>query len=556
MSKKTFIFNTDLSNLSDQIQKVEDTLSELQTKSEDKIKSLLLLEEVVVEMAHAAEGVAGATIKATLSKSYRKTSIKLSCKGKDAGIASILTAKDVSSLDPEFGDEAVEVIRGMLISSYSNRFSSRYTKGVNQVDITVSKNDKVLLIDTLMAIGLGLCAGLVARLGFSAETAGAICTYAFLPLYKAFLAAISMVVAPLVFFSIASSLGSFTDLSALGRTGGKVFLSYLGTTGIAISLAFLFNAIVRPGVPGIIPLPSASGEETEMITIPFIDTILSMVPNNFLGAFVSSDMIQVMLLAILVGIAAGRMSKHSGSVRNFIDAANDLFGVITKIVSGFLPYAIFGSIANMAVTLDLVALGTLAKWAITVVACICTMMICYNLLLIIFGRLNPLYFIKKYFPATATAFMTSSSNATMPTSMECCRELGISPKIYSFSIPLGANVNMDGAAIGFTLSTLFAAGLYGIEVTGATLVTFITTVVMISVASPGVPGAGTACLLMLFGIVGVPPEAYGLLIGVLPLIELFETAGNVTGDGVVTAIVAKSENALDIEKYMETKESR
>lgn len=549
MNKHISYFCADLSDLGVQMKAMEDALVALKPKAEDRVRSILLLEEVVVKLAEAAGGSSDAKVKAMVVNTPRKLSIKLSSKGSDAGISAMLSENDTLVLGEEYGDEVVEVIRGMIMSSYADRIVSKYSRGVNSVEIIVSKSDKALLFDTMIAIVAGLCAGILARVTLGPEMETVASMYIFQPLYSLFLTAISMVVAPLVFFSIASSISGFTDLKALGRTGGKVFGAYLFTTAIAIALSFGINALFRPGVPGIVELPASIGQGGETITISMLETILKIIPDNFLGAFVASDMIQVMVLAILVGIAIGRMGKYSESVRHFVESANELFGSITSIVSHFLPFAIFGSIGNMALTLDVGAVGALASWAGTVIATVAAMMLCYMVLLALFGRLNPMKFVEKFYPATVTAFMTSSSNATMPTTMECCRKMGLSPKIYSFSIPLGANVNMDGTAICFVLSTLFAAGLYGIEISGATLATFIATVMMISVAAPGVPGAATACLLMLFAIVGIPPEAYGLLIGILPLLELFETASNVTGDGAVSTIVAKSEHALDLEQY-------
>lgn len=544
-----YSFRTDLSDLSGNMMAIEKTLEGLTSRSEDRSRALLLLEEVIVKLSEAAGNRSGGRVNVMVIKSLRRIRIRLSCKGSDAGIASMLSSSETFVLGEEYGDEVEEVIRGMILSSYSDRLSSRYSHGVNLVNIIVSQSDKIPLYNTLLAIGLGLFAGFLVKSIFSPETAASISGYAFLPLYKLFLTAVTMIVAPLVFFSMASSIGGFTDLRALGRTGGKVFGLYSLTTCMAIAVAFLFNDLFHPGRPGLIPLPESTGQEVAAITVSLKDTLMNIVPDNFLGAFVASDMMQVMFLAIVVGIAMGRMGKYSESVSHFIDSANNLFGTITAMLTKLLPFAVFGSIASMTVSLDFAAVKVLAKWTGACLCALLSMLFIYLLLLAVLGRLNPMKFIRKFSPATFTGFVTSSSNATMPTTMESCRRLGIAPKIYSFSIPLGANVNMDGTAIMFTLTTLFVAGLYGVTVEGSALASLVATIVMLSFAMPGVPGAGTACMVLLFSIVGIPPEAMSLVIGAIPLLELFMTAGNVTGDGVVSTIVARTEGALDLEKY-------
>lgn len=526
---------------------IEQALMACKSKAEDCTRAALAAEECMVRMTEAAQPADEINVK--VRKGIFRTTVTLSLRGKEVAICPTLTNADIASVADEYGPEAEEMVRDLVLRASAPSIRYRYAKGVNVVTIVVSSTEKSALIYSLTALVAGVVAGVVCRAALPAAWSAAVTANLFAPLYDLFLAAVKMVVAPLVFFSIAASIAGFSDLGMLGRTAGKVFGCYLFTTMLALLLAIGGNAIIVPGHPGMVELPAASGVAANAGGLSVVDTIKSIVPDNFVGAFASGNMLQVIFIAVLVGIAAGRSGAYSPSIRSAIDALNGLFGSLTAIITRFLPFAIFGSIASMVAGLDAGTFGSLAMWAASCLTALAALIVCYLVLVAVMARLNPLTFIRKYYQVSLTGFLTSSSSAAIPISLDCCRRLGVSPRIYSFSIPLGANINMDGSSIFFSTATLFLAGLYGIPVEGMTMVTFVATVLLISVATPGVPGAGTACILLLFDIVGIPAEAFSLIIGIAPLLEIFCTAVNVTGDGVVATIVAKSEDALDVDAY-------
>lgn len=532
--------------ISEAVQTFDNILKHYNIDDKDRIHAVLLLEEVLIKLMEAA----GENDKITINVNKGINNIKLhaSCRGSEVKLDGTLSAEDFDVLQSEYGAEAEGAIRDIVLNSNSERFRFRYRHGVNIVDILVARNKMALMYNTIGAMSLGIAAGVLLRNVGTPDFVSALCTNLFMPLYMIFLTAVQMVMAPLVFFAIAVSLTGFGDLSTLGRIGSKVMGCYTLTTICAIAIGVGMNALLNPGVPGALELPGGM-VATSDIHISLLDTIINIVPNNFVGAFVHADMLQVIFLAVIVGIAVGRMGKYAQSTRTLIEQMNDLFGTIISIISRFMPFAIFGSIANTAASLDTKSLSTILIWAVEVLICVALMLAVYCSMLLFMGRVNPATFLRKFMPASLTAFFTSSSNIAIPTSMECCKNLGVAPRVYSFSIPLGATINMDGTSIYFVTATLFLAGLYGIDISGTTLITFIMTVMLLSIATPGVPGAGTACLLMLFSIVGLPAEALALIIGVSPLIELFITFINVTGDGSVTTAVASAEGALDKELF-------
>lgn len=532
--------------ISKAVQKFDSILKHHKTDDKDRIHAVLLLEEVLVKLMEAADK--NDKININVNKGINSIKLHVNCRGSEIKLDGDLSAEEFDALESEYGAEAEGTIRDIVLKSNSDRFRFRYRNGVNIVDILVARNKMALMINTLGAMLLGIAAGVLVRNVCTPDVISILGANLFMPLYMIFLTAVKMVVAPLVFFAIAVSLTGFGDLSSLGRIGSKVMGCYMLTTICAIGIGLGMNALFNPGVPGAMELPGGMAATSDM-QISLLDTIINIVPDNFVGTFVSADMLQIIFLAVIVGIAVGRMGKYAQSMRTLIEQMNDLFGSIISIISRFLPLAIFGSIANMAATIDTKSIGTMLLWAVEVLICVALMLVVYCCLLLFMGRLNPFTFLRKFMPASLTALFTSSSSITIPTSMECCKNLGVAPRVYSFSIPLGATINMDGTSIMFTTSTLFLAGLYGIDISGATLVTFIMTVMLLSIATPGVPGAGTACMLMLFSIVGLPAEALALIIGISSVIELFLTFINVTGDGSVTTAVASAEGALDKEIF-------
>lgn len=548
MNVKIKTTNT-LADISLAVEKVEQILRDNKVKAEHIVKATLTLEETLVRISELTAGEK-TQIQIAVNKGLRKCNIRISYKGSMIGTADLFSQDGLADeLDDDFGPEAEGLIRDMVLRVSAERLTVRHSRGVNTITLLVSKTEKALLYDTLTALGLGLSIGIITRNIANPEMTEWISGSFFMPLYEIFLTLISMIIAPFIFFSLTSSIASFQDMSTLGRTGSKVFGNYMLTTLLGLLMCIGMFFLIEPGSGSTFEFPVPTGTETGTITLSLTDKLLSIIPTNFIGSFVENDMLKIMFLAILIGATLGRTGKHAERLKSTFDALNELFGKVTSALASLLPVAIFGSTANMAATLDVGAIGSLISWVGFLLLGIGLQFCLYLILIVVLGRVNPLPFLRKFLPAMATAMMTSSSSVTIPTSQECCRKLGISPRIFSFSIPLGANINMDGTSLCFCGTTLFLANLYGITVTPGALLSLVMTIMLISVALPGVPGAGTACLILVFAIVGVPAEALGIVIGLFPLIELIETALNVTGDGAVTTIVASSEKAIDMDMY-------
>lgn len=260
------------------------------------------------------------------------------------------------------------------------------------------------------------------------------------------------------------------------------------------------------------------------------------------------------IVGLMIGLASSKIGEYSDSCRKGLSVLNALFSKVTAMIIGFMPLAVFCSMAKMVINIDMSVFLSVLAWPLTIYVADFVMLIVYGVILFIVARLNPVTFFKKYKGVMLTAFSLSSSNATMPFSMEACdKKLGIHPRVYSFSIPLGATINMDGSCITLIISSLFMAKIYGIPVSASILFSICLSIFILSVGAPGVPGGALVCLSMLLPQIGVSTEAISIVMGLYSLVGMMQTCTNVTGDAVVTTVVAKSEGMLDTQIYYSDK---
>ncbi|MBO7682133.1 MAG: dicarboxylate/amino acid:cation symporter [Clostridia bacterium] len=363
---------------------------------------------------------------------------------------------------------------------------------------------------------------------------------------QGFIRLMKMLVVPLVFCSLVTGSSSIGDTKTLGKVGGKTILFYLCTTALAVTVAIGVATVVRPGI-GLDMSAIAGSEVTVAEGTSAVDTILNIIPENPFASLAQGTMLQVILFALLVGILLAKMKEKGSIIANFLLQANDLMMEMTNLVMKFAPYGVFCMIARTFANLGFDAFVPLLKYMGSVTGGLAIqLLIVYMLLLFVFTRLNPFKFLKKFFPVIAFAFSTSTSNATIPLNIETLEEkMGVSRKVSSFTIPLGATVNMDGTSIMQGVAVVFAAQAYGIELGVTGYLTVIATATLASIGTAGIPSVGLVTLSMVFASVGIPVEAIALIMGVDRILDMMRTAVNITGDATVTTIVAYQNRDLD-----------
>ena len=265
---------------------------------------------------------------------------------------------------------------------------------------------------------------------------------------QGFIRLMKMLVVPLVFCSLVTGSSSIGDTKTLGKVGGKTIVFYLCTTALAVTVAIMTALVIRPGI-GLDMSSIAGSEVTVAESTSAVDTILNIIPENPFASLAQGTMLQVILFALLVGILLAKMKERGSVIANFLTQANDLMMEMTNLVMKFAPIGVFCMIARTFSNLGFDAVVPLLKYMGSVTTGLAVQLcIVYMILLFIFTRLNPLRFLKKFFPVIAFAFSTSTSNATIPLNIETLEEkIGVDRRVSSFTIPLGATVNMDGTSI-------------------------------------------------------------------------------------------------------------
>lgn len=530
------------------VKQVESDLQRRKHKASDIMSACVTLEDLLVILCQSA--AEGEEAKVMIEKGIHRTLIRLSCKGERLLPEKMMQSPQLDVIGQEYSAEAENIIRQLVLGAYADRIKFRHSKGVNTFKVVVSKNQNAMLYETLIAIVSAVILGGLMRLTLPTGVCQAISNNLLEPLYILFLNAIKMIMAPLVFFSLASCVSGFSDLKTLGRTGSKVMGGYLFTTCLAIAFSYFVMTWFSFSPIDLSQFDLKPVEAASMGTVTLKDTLMDIIPSNFVEAFVKSNMMQIIFLSIMVGAAAASLDKRSEQITELISTMSALCTTITGYITRCMPLAVFGSFGSMVINISGETFQTVAVWVVTVFISLLFLLLLYILLLAVVGRLNPFVFMRKYAGVMLAALSTSSSNATIPSALEACgKRLGISPQVYSFSIPLGATVNMNGTSVLYITLTFFLAAITGTAIDPGIMFSLITTIILVAMAAPGVPGGAIACEIMLLALVGAPVESIALVLGIMPLVEPFLTLVNVLSDGIVTAIVARREGKVDMEMY-------
>ncbi len=365
---------------------------------------------------------------------------------------------------------------------------------------------------------------------------------------QGFIRLMKMLVVPLVFCSLVCGSMAIGDTKKLGTVGVRTLIFYLFTTALAITVALSVGNIINPGIGlDMSAIKSNAAEVEEMVATSLSDTILNIIPDNPLNSLASGNMLQIIVFALIVGIILAKLGERTETVGNFFSQFNDIMMEMTMMVMSLAPVGVFCLIARTFANIGFSAFVPLAKYMVGVLLALAIQcFIVYLGLLKVFTGLNPFKFIKNFFPVMAFAFSTATSNATIPLSIDTlAKKMGVSKKISSFTIPLGATVNMDGTAIMQGVAVVFAAQAFGIQLDMMDYLTVIGTATLASIGTAGVPSVGLVTLTMVFNSVGLPVEAIGLIMGIDRILDMTRTAVNITGDAVCTTIVAHQNKALD-----------
>ena len=356
-----------------------------------------------------------------------------------------------------------------------------------------------------------------------------------------------LIVVPLVFFSLVSGISSLSNMVKLGSIASKTVTLYLMTTAFAVIIAiffgWLFNISGYEGEVGSFIAPS--GEAS------LYDTVLKIFPSNIFGAFVENNMLGIVFISILFGIALNLTDDLTDKLSKNFERLNIVFMKIVLIIMSFAPIGVFCLMGSYVMAQGLNIFGDLIQYVLILMFVLFFHLIfTYSIILKIFANLSPIIFFKKMRNVALFAFSTSSSAATIPVTLKTVTDdLGVKKDVSSFVIPVGATINMDGTAIMQGLATMFIASTAGVDLSMVEYLQIVMLAMVASIGAAAVPSAGTITLALILSSLGLPLDAIGLILAVDRILDMIRTSVNVTGDSAVACIVANSENLLDKEVF-------
>ena len=400
----------------------------------------------------------------------------------------------------------------------------------------------------LLSMFLGISFGSLINIFFFENFFAILLSEIFSALGEIFISSLKLMVVPLVFFSLIVGVAQIENSSKLGSISIKAVCLYLATTSIAIALALSFASLFDIG--------SGIGLSTDLeFSAPSAPSLkevfVSIFPSNPIRSMAEGEMLQIIVFSLLIGFGVKALSNKNEKIISFFQSGNNLMLKIVEIIIWFAPYGIFCLLSDIFSKIGFSIITDLASYFVLLVFVLLFHgFIIYSFFLYFFTRLSPLVFFTNLKEVIFFAFSTSSSSATMPLTLKTAKDkLGVDQSVASFTIPLGATINMDGTAIMQGVATVFIAQAYGIDLAMSDFLLVILTATLASIGTAGVPGVGLIMLAMVLQQVGLPVEGIALIIGVDRLLDMLRTSVNVCGDSMIACIISSSENSLKQEIY-------
>lgn len=368
---------------------------------------------------------------------------------------------------------------------------------------------------------------------------------------QGFIRLMQMLVVPLVFCSLICGSMAIGDTKTLGKVGVKTIGFYLITTALAVCVALGSALLINPGRGLDMDAVQKGTVSSTTEATSLVDTLLNIIPKNPVQSMANGDMLPIIVFALFIGIMLAKLGTRGSVVANFFSQFNDVMMEMTMAIMKVAPIGVFCLIARTFATVGFSAFAPMLKYMGNVTLALAIQcLVVYQILLFVFTRLNPFKFIKKFLPVMGFAFSTATSNATIPMSIDTLsKKMGVSKQISSFTIPLGATINMDGTSIMQGVAVVFIAQAYGIPLTMGNLATVVVTATLASIGTAGVPSVGLVTLAMVLNSVGLPTEGIALIMGIDRILDMIRTAVNITGDAVCTTIVCHQEGSLNREVF-------
>ncbi|MBQ3923489.1 MAG: dicarboxylate/amino acid:cation symporter [Spirochaetales bacterium] len=519
-------------------EQIRQRLSAMKASKREITAADLLLEEITVRMLNNGAD----SVSVRIRRIFGEISLVIADEGEEYNPFASLS---------EWDTESEDYYRDMIFRSYQSSLAYSRRNKRNIVTVSVHTSDNKAAAWTFAAMILGIGFGFLMKI--MPESVSSFINDNILSLVQnLFMNALRMLIAPVVFFALTTGMMRLSGGRELGRIGGRTVGMFVFTSivslGFGIGVAYLFFSGPLPDISSMIA--GAAENSVSVQKISFTQMIEDIIPKNLVSPVLSGNMVQVIFVSIFVGLAMSALDDKIGSLRVVFDEASTLFVRLVSMVIRCMPIVAFSAMAMLICQNSAATIGMLMMFLLAVVVGFVVLMLMNSLLILILGRLSPLPYLKKALGYLPTIFMISSSSACIPLTLSTVRQkLGVSEKVSSFVIPIGATVNMNGTCMINMLSTMLFLKLFDVPVTGGLIVKLALLAFLLAVGSPGVPNSSLITLTMMLSIVGIPTAAIGVVIGIWNIVDRIITVNNVNGDITTAVILSAAEKDLDKDVY-------
>ena len=539
MAKEKQIIKYDLTfeTLGGVSQELEAYLKEHNTDAKDIQTALLLLEEISVRFLEQSPET---PVQVRVRNRFGSISVTLSNAAEDFNPISEIK---------EWGTESENYFRTLIFRANAEKLDYARQNGRNVVNIKARKPKNRMMVLALLMLVAGIVLGLVMVHTMGTESASLFDYEVFETISAMFFNALGMLIIPMIFCSVVTTISGLSSLSDTGRLGGKALRTYMTTTAMAILVGFGAAYLFLPRKLPDAVMKIAEGHTTESVEILGRDWLIGLIPKDILAPIQNANIMQVMLLAVFVGMALGVLGEKIQVLNRLVEDLTNLFQTLVNMVAAFMPLVTLAATASLMIHIGLPVLPLLGRLILTEIIAVGVMWIIYSIQLGIrgispvpFWRALPGYFRKSGLP--------NYSGAYLPYSMELCtRQFGVSPRVTSFTTSLGATINMDGACVHFVLCSVLFARLYNVELDANMIATIAIAVFILSMGDSAVQNSSLISMTSILTMMGVPTSALGLILGVDAVLDMFRCGSNIIGDLSATLTIGKSEGEMDVEKY-------
>ena len=520
------------------ITQIQHHLADLKASKREIVNAALLLEETAVRLMSG--GIENVTVR--MNRFLGEINMSITSVGEEFNPFASLS---------EWNTESEDYYRDMIFRAHQSELSYSRRGGRNIVMIRVHSTDSKAAFITAASMIAGIIFGFAMKL-FPESVSSFINASILSVVQSLFMNALQMFIAPVVFFSLTTSIASLSGGKEVGRIGSRTvsmfFSSSIVSLFIGTGLAYMFFSGNLPDMTSV--MADVTKVVSDSVGFSVIDMIIDIIPKNLVSPISANNMIQIIFISVLVGLALCALGDKVASLKQIFSEANTLFVRLVAMIIKCMPIVVFSAMASLISQSNAETIGVLMKF----LAAICLGSVCLAvmncLLVAIFGRVSPLSYISKALQYLPTVFMISSSSACIPMTLNMVRKkLGVSDKVSAFVVPVGATVNMNGSCLQTMLTIILLMKIFSVPVTASLLIRLMLITFLLSVGSPGVPNSSLVVLTLLLSIIGLPTSALGLVIGIWNIVDRVATVNNVNGDIATSVIVSAAEKDLDIETY-------